>query len=338
MIGIAFADMDLFQNKEPKISVQNSVLAKVNGNAISVIDVMKKMDMILHQNYPQYADSSAARYQFYSSSWRPIFMEMIDTELILSDAQDKEVKLSDGDVREEMESRFGPSVTETLERLRLTYEEAWKMVKNELIVQRMTWFFVHSRAMQSISPQAIRDAYHEYLAQNPAYQEWTYRVITIRSENDDSVIADEIYQKLVDLHEGPENVAFLKDCEKTHPGCKVQISNEYVAKDSELSESHRTALASLPPGGYGSPICQTSRSDNKNVRRIFYLSKKDDHPAPKFEEMASQLKNELLQKAVAKESNDYKQKLRKHYGFDLNHLKETVSDDLQPFRLEGAIR
>jgi hypothetical protein len=52
---------------------------------------MKKMDMLLHQNYPQYADSPQARLQFYASRWRPIFMEMIDTELILSDAQDREI-------------------------------------------------------------------------------------------------------------------------------------------------------------------------------------------------------------------------------------------------------
>ena len=331
----AFADMDLFQgSREPKVSVNNTLLAKVNGNTISVLDVMKKMDMVLHRNYPQYADSSQARFHFYSANWRPVFMEMIDTELILSDAQDKEMKISDGEVREEMESRFGPNVTSTLEKIGLTYEDAWKMVKNELTVQRMTWFFVHSKAMQSISPQAIRDAYHQYLVQNPPFQEWGYRVISIRSDDDNEAAAEELYRLLLETKQSPESASFLKDWETRHPSLKLQISNEYTAKDADLSESHRTILSSLALGNYSQPTCQISRSDNKKIYRIFYLSQKNDHPAPAFDTISGQLKNELMQKAVARESDGYLQKLRKHYGFDPSRLQETVPGDLQPFHLE----
>jgi hypothetical protein len=331
----AFADMDLFNDsREPKISVSNALLAKVNGNTISVLDVMKKMDMVLHQNYPQYADSSQARFQFYSTSWRPIFMEMIDTELILSDAEDKEMKLSDGEIREEMEGRFGPNVTQTLDKIGLAYEDAWKLVKNELIVHRMMWYFVHSKATQGITPQAIRDSYQKYLTQNPPFQEWAYRVISIRSDSEITTDAEELYRMLSEVGQSPESATVLQDWETAHPLSKVQLSNEYTAKDPELSQSHKAVLATLKPGAYSQPTCQISRSDNKTVYRIFYLAKKNDHPAPAFDAMASQLKNELLQKAVAKESELYLNKLRKHYGFDPGRLKETVSDDLQPFRLE----
>ena len=68
-------------------------------------------------------------------------MEMIDGELILADAADKEIKLTDGEVREEIERRFGPSVSVTLDKIGLTQEEAWRLVKNEMIVQRMNWWF-----------------------------------------------------------------------------------------------------------------------------------------------------------------------------------------------------
>jgi len=326
--------MDLFQNPQPKVSINNTLLAKVNGSTISVIDVMKKMDMILHQNYPQYADSSQARFQFYSMSWRPTFMEMIDTELILADAQDKEIKLSDGDVREEMENRFGPNVTQTLDKIGLTYEDAWKLVKNELTVHRMMWYFVHSKAMQSVSPQSIREAYQQYLSKNPAFNEWVYRIVSIRPENNDATCIEELHHLFLDHGQSPESAPFLKDWEITHPSVKVQISNEFTAKDDEISQSHQTVLATLTPGNFSEPTRQASRSDNKNIYRIFYLVKKTDHPAPAFDTVASQLKNELLQKAVAKESESYLQKLRKHYGFDPTRLKETVSDDLQPFHLE----
>ncbi len=324
-----FAEMN-----EPKISVQNRLLAKVNDQALSVVDVMKKMDLLMHQNYPQYADSPQARFQFYSTNWRHIFMEMVDTELMLSDAQEREIQLSDGDVREEIESRFGPNVMATLDKIGLSYEDAWKMTHDELIMRRMMWFFVHSKASESVSPQEIRNAYHQYVAENPSFQEWVYRVVSIRTEDDAAPDIEGIHQFLLVANQSPEQITVLKDWESKHPSTKIQISNEYTAKDLELSESHKSALSALTPGSYSSPISQVSRTDNKTVYRIFYLSAKNDHPAPAFETIANKLKEELIHKATVKESESYLQKLRKHYGFDALSLKETVPDDLEPFRLE----
>lgn len=334
LASTVFAEMNLYKNEEPQISVKNMILAKVNNNTISVIDVMKKMDMLMHQHYAQMADSPQARMQFYSGSWRPIFMEMIDTELILSDAAEKEIKLSDGEIHEEVENRFGPNVLLTLDKIGLTYEDAWKMVKNELIVHRMMWYFVHSKAMQLVTPQAIRDAYKQYLDKNPAFCEWVYRVVTIRSDVDGSALADDVHRILSEEMKSPELAVNLNAWEQSHPDCKVQISNDYTVKGQELSESHRAALSALAAGQYSQPIQQISRVDNKAVYRIFFLKEKTDHPAPAFEGMTNQLKNELLQKAVAKESDGYLQKLRKRYGFDPARIKETVPDNLQPFHLE----
>ncbi len=330
-----FAQMNFSPHPEPQISVKNRILTTVNGNAISVVDVMKKMDMLLHQNYPQFADSPQARFQFYATSWRPILMEMIDTELILSDAEEKEVKLTDGEVREEMEDRFGPGVQLTLEKIGLSYDDAWKMVRKELIVRRMLWFFAQSKAIQSVSPQAIREAYRQYLTENPAYQEWSYRVITLRSEEEGTELAENVLGLLATATAGVECVAEqLKEWEAGHPGTTLSISNEYVARDTDLSESHRSILATLSPGSYSQPTIQSSRLEKRPLQRIFYLKDKIDHPAPAFDELAPQLKNELTQKAVAKESEGYMKKLRKYYGFDQDGLKQTLPENLQPFALE----
>ncbi len=328
-----FAQMSFSPRGEPQISVKNRILTTVNGNAISVVDVMKKMDMLLHQNYPQFADSPQARFQFYAASWRPILMEMIDTELILSDAEEKEIKLTDGEIREEMEDRFGPGVQLTLEKIGLSYDDAWKMVRKELIVRRMLWFFAQSKAIQSVSPQAIRQAYKQYLTEHPPYEEWSYRVITLKSEN--SELAEDVKGLLATAASGVECVAKeLKEWESAHPEASLTVSNEYVARSSDLSDSHRTALASLSPGHYSEPIVQESRVERKPLQRIFYLKDKIDHPAPSFDELAPQLKNELTQKAVAKESDAYMQKLRRYYGFDQEGLKDALPENLQPFALE----
>ncbi len=334
-----FAQMNYSPRPDPQISVKNRILTKVNGNAISVVDVMKKMDMLLHQNYPQFADSPQARVQFYSASWRSILMEMIDTELILADADEREIKLTDGELREEMEERFGPSILLTLEKVGLSYDDAWSMVKKEMIVQRMMWFFARSKALQSVGPQTIRAAYQDYLKENPPHQEWKYRVITLRADDQEEQIGEELAQDVCQLlartQESLETAALhLKEWEKSHDGAAVTVSNEFVAKDCDLSDAHRSALRDLSTGDYSKPISQINRSNQQPVHKIFHLADKVDHPATPFVEMAPQLKNDLTQKAMSKKSEDYLVKLRKHYGFDEEHLKETLPDTLQPFSLE----
>ena len=48
------------QEQSQKLVVHNRILAKVNDKTISVLDVMKKMDIYLNRYYPDLADSPAA--------------------------------------------------------------------------------------------------------------------------------------------------------------------------------------------------------------------------------------------------------------------------------------
>lgn len=322
MLPVDFSD-------DQKIAIQNSILAKVNGTTISMMDVKKKMDVLFHQYYPHLDHSTQARYQFYEGSWRHILMEMIDQQLILADAVEKEVKLTDGEIREELENRFGPNIMFTLDKIGLTYDEAWKMVKEEILVQRMTSWFIHAKAMTRVTPQDIRQAFRLYVKENPPYQELKYRVISIRGENSEAV-AEKAYGF---LQASDQDFELLIDSLKALDSC-IQISAEFDVADKDLSDSHKEALSSLSPGEYSLPKMQKSRFDQKIVGRIFYLSQKIDHPAPQFEELSPNLRNELIQKAVAQESNVYIEKLRKYYGFETAHLKEKIPDDLHPFSLK----
>jgi hypothetical protein len=313
---------------QPKIGVQNSILAQVNGKTISMIDVKKKMDMAFHQHHPEYVGSNPALFGFYERSWHQALREMIDHELILADARDKEVQLTDGEVREEMEKRFGPNVTQTLDQISLTYDEAWNMVKDDLIVQRMLGWFVHLKAFSSVTPQDIRQAYRLFLEKNPPYSEWKYRVITLRTDTPNDELSQQLYQWLAQNGQFPEALA-LKEWEA--PGIAIALSNEFSANDKDLSELHRASLAPLVPGSYSKPSSQISRSDKKTVYRIFYLVAKDDHPAPTFEAVYPSLQNELLNRAFSKESTCYLEKLRKRHGYETDRL---LPNDFHPFSLQ----
>ena len=314
---------------ESKIIVQNAILAKVNGTTISMMDVKKKMDLVFHQRYPLLVKTHQARYQFYAESWRSVLMELIDHQLILADAVEKEVKLTDGEVREAMEERFGPNVMLTLDQIGLTYEDAWKMMKEEILVQRMTWWFVHAKAISQVTPHDIRQSFRLYLADHPPYQEWKYRVISIRGEH-----PEEIAEKTIHLcnASGFSPETLVESLQAIDP--TIQVSSEFIATDPDLSQAHREALAPLSPGEYSAPKLQISRVDHQTVARIFYLSEKIDHPAPQFKDLSHTLRNELIQQAVAQTSTTYMDKLRKHYGFDAAHLKEYIPEDLHPFSLE----
>jgi hypothetical protein len=321
------------QPNAQKIAVQNSILAKVNGTTISMIDVKKKMDMLFHQHYAHLEESPQARFQFYETSWRRVLSEMIDNELILADASDKEVKLTDGELREEVESRFGPNVMTTLDKIGITYEEAWKLVKNEMVVQRMNWWFIHSKAITKVTPQEIKQGYRLYTLDHPAYTQWKYQVLTIKGANEQA-IPDALYTAIQEHKPTKETLpAFLKEFEKKHPECGLSVSSEFDSKDAELSEAHKSALALLEVGQYGAPTLQMGR-DKKAVYRIFCLNGKIDFPAASFEEIAPMIKNELLQKASIEITQNYLGKLRKHYRFDSEHLKESVPENLTPFSLQ----
>lgn len=309
---------------DQKIAIQNSILAKVNGNTISLIDVKKKMDLAFHQHYPHLEHSAQARYQFYESSWKHVLMEMIDQQLILVDAEEKNIPLTDGEIREEMENRFGPNIMFTLDKIGLTYDETWKMIKDELTVQRMTWWFIHSKAISQVTPQDIRQAFRIHLKENPSYQEWKYRVIAIRGDHPEEA-AKAMHKLLTEKKLSPESA--LESLQAIDPS--VQISPEYCATDKQLSDAHRSSLSMLSPGQYGDPILQKSRADNQPVARIFYLSEKTDHPAPQFEALCHSLRNELIQKAVAQESSAYLEKLRKKSTF-----YENIPDNYHPFSLQ----
>lgn len=317
-----------FPDTNKKIAFQNSILAKVNGTTISMMDVKKKMDMLFHQHYSHLGHSSAARYQFYEKSWRSLLMEMIDNELILADAGEKQVKISDAEVRETMESRFGPNVLATLDKIGLTYDEAWKLLKNELTVQRMSWWFIHSKAIQSVTPQSIREAYQIFLQEHPPYQELKYRIVSFQSE--DLRTSKAIHQLLVAHGKSPE--LFIEELTKLDS--TVHISPEYAAADHEISDSHRSALAPLLPGSYSAPISQKSRTHQRAISRIFYLVAKTDYPAPPFQDLSSTLRDQLIQKATVQHSRTYVDKLRKHYGFDAGFLEESLPEDLHPFSLQ----
>jgi hypothetical protein len=344
-LGVVFtpllvcAEPFLFNTEqELQITINNRILAKVNGKAISVMDLMKKMDMLFYRQFPQYMSSVQARYQFYQANWKPVLEELIDKELILADAQEAKLPISAGDVRQEMEILFGPNIIASLDKAGLTFEEASKMILADLTIRRMIYFRVQSKAVNSVTPQLIRNYYETYAKDNIRDNEWVYKVISIRHREAkkaeevakqahhlltiDKIPQSELDKRLTELWTSPRRAPNLT------------ISEELHNKDKELSEIFKATLATLPMDSYSQPISQKSRADNSTVYRIFYLKSMIPGGTIPFNELESKIKDILIDQSIGKESDSYLNKLRQHYDVQEKQLKEILASDAPPFILK----
>lgn len=340
------ADPNLFPEEDKRLIIQNRILAKVGDTTISVLDVVKKMEVFINKNYPQYANSLPAKYQYFSTQWKEMLKQMVDHELILLDADKMELKITDAEVRETLFEKFGPNVMSTLDKIGLTYEEARSMIHSELAVQRMTWFKVHAKALASVNLQDVRSAYSAYCEQNPPKEEWEYQILSIRAQSEE--IASRIAQKAFELcQHSPSNLAdvvqTLKDSEeKTElaeaegqekkPTFQLSLSEPVKTETKNLSNAYKSILSRIPVQNISEPIKQPSK-DQGSVYRIFYLKDYAKTILPTFKSLYDTLQNQLIQEESEKEFRVYLSKLRDRYGFDTKSMEEALPPNFQPFSI-----
>ena len=222
----------------PHLVVNNRPLIKVNGKVISLIDVMKKMDIIIHEHFPEVSTSVVSLFQFYSNQWKPILEDMVFNELMILDAEQKEIKVSEGDVREEMERRFGPNIITTLAGLKLQYDEVKQMIHDEIVVRRVQGLKVYSKVQLAVTPELIRNSYSAYTKENPPKEEWKYQVLSVRGEDADTCLTtiNSISDKLKLENTKLSDIA-SEASESVEKDINVNLSKEYVVNDTSISQA-----------------------------------------------------------------------------------------------------
>lgn len=324
------------QSQEPQLVVNNRILAKINGKTISVIDVMKKMDVYLTHTFPESVHTPMNRYQFYVSNWRMVLEQMIDHELIIADSEEKEIKAADSEIREQMMTRFGPNIMVTLDKIGLTYEEARDMIATELAVQKMTWFRVNNKALQKVGPQDIKLAYKEYCEKNPPLETWKYQVLSLRADTEENAqkLAEKAYLLLQENDVGETPLSSVADALiALYSDVSITVSPDYDANNRDISASHASVLSTLTPSSYSKPVSQVSRVGGNTVFRIFLLKEHNITPTRPFEKVSDELYNILMQEAVALETGTYIQKIRNRYSFDASSIDAGAPADFEPFAL-----
>ncbi len=332
-----------FSMQEPShLVIQNRILAKVNGKTLSVLDVTKKMEVYFNKYYPQYADAPQAKYQYFSSQWKETLLQMIDHELILADAEKMELKVTDAEVRESLLEKFGPNVMASLDKLGLSYEEAKTMVHAEIVVQRMTWFKIHAKALTAVNIPDVRSAYTSYCEKNPPKEEWEYQVVSIKAKTEE--IASAIAEKTFTLcHQAPSRLSeVVEEIKTANPELEneksspftITLSDPIKADVKNISAAYKDILLSLTNDAVSKPVKQVSKTGQGEVYRIFRLINHTKTPTLSFKAMQDKLHDALVQAAVEKQSHEYISKLRSRYGFDAKNLEENIPSGFQPFSLQ----
>jgi len=319
--------------REPQIIINNTPLAKINGKIISLIDVVKKMDLFLYEYDPNLKLSAAEKVQFYMGRWSETLEEMICNELVLLDAQQKEIKVSDGEVREELEDRFGPNIMSNLDHIGLTYDQAREWIRDDITIRQMMWYKVHSKAMQVTTPQVIKNAYQAYLEKNPPVENWTYKVISVRGKNQEAceAVAKEAYTLLSTKDKTLEEVA--AELKEQNQEVTITVSDELSGDTPNISKQHYEVIKNLTTKSFSEPVSQVSRFDKSTVSRVFYLDNLVEKLPSDFDSMHEPLKNKLLHETADKEKEKYHNSLKKRYGFDKVSPRMPLPDDYQPFTI-----
>ncbi len=329
--------MSSWGDSKPHILVNNRILSQVNGRPITVMDVVKKMDMYFYKRFPQFSSIDEARFQFYTANWKPVLKELIDKELILEDAKQVNITASTGEVRKEIESVFGPNVVENLEEANLTYEDAVKMIKDDLILKKIIGFRVNAKAVREITPQMLWNEYQSYAEENIAPAQWTYYVITVNNENDTLAerAAKNLYNELITSKVSIKTLnEWLESSQGQFGSSTISLSSPMTQSEEELSDKYRPILSTLAPSTFSPPTEHASRARQSKVYRIFYISDYNPGGAPAFDDLEIKLKEKLIGAAIQKETKEYLKKMRIRHDIseDIDSLYPT---DFQPFILKN---
>ena len=316
----------LGQRPATHVELNNRILAVVNETPISLYDVMKKMDFIFYRQFSEYSGSPEARHEFYRLNWKHVLNELIDKELIVADAKENKLPISNGDVRQEMESLFGPNIVNNLDKIGMSYDEARKIVTDDITIRRMLYVRVNNKAINSVTPGLIQQAYEEYCADAAASAQWHYFVVTIRDATPES--ANIAYRLLTEEEIEPSLL------QEQLNDAKITVSARFTHSNKELASTYKEALAALEPHQFSQPQSQTSRATGQEVYRIFYLDHLENPNISSFSEMEQHLKEQITSKLMDQETIAYIKRLRSHYNVSMKEIEAGLSASYEPFFLQ----
>jgi hypothetical protein len=338
VVFLAFASDSVHADAaSPEIVVNNRILTKVNGKAITLIDVVKKMDMLIFRHDSKLLKDQQTRYKFYQANWQGVLADMVDRELIMQEAEELKIPATQGDIRQEIEEIFGPNVMANLESANITFEEAWEMVRSDIMIRRMLLHRVSLPVMTKITPQDVRQAYDAYTKDISQHQEYSYRIISFKAEDTAKaeVVAKSAYKLLQEEKIPLEKIeAELKSRKMLCDGVAFTLSPLLTQKSDEIAEQIKTNIVPLSQNSYSEPLVQRTRSERAPLVRLYFLQNKTSTQPASFDELEVKLKESITQRRQMEETENYFTRLRKHFDVKFEDIQNELAQNFTPFVLK----
>lgn len=316
------------------IVVKNCPLVKFHKNVISVMDVKKRMDLLLLEKDPASYDNPLTRYRFYQESWKRVLNDIIHEKMMLLESEELKVEVTDLTIKEELNKRFGPNVIPTITKLGLSSKEAYELVKTDQIVKVMSWYQVWSKAILRVTPSAVKKNYEEYLAKNPPEEKWTYKFLTLKGHDAGEIEAKAktISATIEKTH--PRSLEELKQQLQESPEkITTTISSEITLNQKEIAPNIRMLLNSLGIQMISEPKVVMSKTQDETICRVYQLIDYSKEQAKNLDALKETLENELLNAYGNKLMQEYIQKLKKHFCYQELAIEKISSSDFCPFEL-----
>lgn len=321
---------DVGVSQTNSINFNNRILAIVNGTPISMLDVVKQLDLLFYRKYRDYQTKPEAKVQFYTAHWKEVFSELIDRELVLADAQEKQFTVSQGDVRQEMEEMFGPDLIKNVHEAGLTIPEVRKLLHADITLRRMLFFKVRAKAYASISPQDVAAAYEKLKKEATVHEEVIWQVISIKGDPKKSEkVACQLAKELKPSDPPTKALNMVKDVEKE--GIQLTLSAPFTTARKALSKELSTLFSSLKPQSYSAPISTRGR-DGAVSWKIYFLSGVQSCSFPPLQEVETQVREQLVATRVEQMTKEYVVQLHHHFGVDIEEINKALRG-YEPFKV-----
>lgn len=225
--------------REEHIQADRRMLVRVRNSVITFADVTKKMDLIFYQQFPQLRGMTKERLKFYEANWRHVLQDLIERRLVMIFAEENHMEVQRGDVREELESIFGPNVLLSLYDAHVPLDDAYEIVRQDIMIRRVFSFYVRAGVLASITPQKIRERYQEEYENRPQFEKISWQILSLKAPS--NMDGKALIEKIVcSFNEG--HSTFESEKKVVPENCELTLSPLFVTESDRIAEGLKPIL------------------------------------------------------------------------------------------------
>ena len=315
---------DITANMRPLVRVRDSV--------ITVVDVMKKMDLVFFQQFPQFRTSTEKRFEFYQATWRQVLQDLVERKVIMLYADENKMEVGHGDIREEMEELFGPNVLVKLYDAGVSWDDAYDMIRQDIMMRRIIQFYVRMPAVASITPQKIKARFFDRYGTATRGDKLSWQILSVQAS--DSIDSKKQLLKIIDALNAKKTT--VEQVKTSLPeGVEFSLSPLYVTEIEQLSKPMRSILEPASFNVWTAPYQGKEPKKGWSKWISYVVTARIPGEKVPLNLVENEITEELLQPLFDENRKNFLEGLIKKY--DVTYcLTQKEMDEFCPFRIANA--